>query len=171
MNDHDRIEKLAHTLEHMESDLLDSQRQTDRASRSPWPRVIFGLVGCLALFNLYFVDKLASEFEGMLASMTQMYTHFGRVASRMSDMRVYVGGMESNIAMMPVIDDEMAEMSVEITAMAGNVGSMTADMGVMDHRVATMGVTVADMAQRFRHLNHNVGIMSFDVNQMAKPVP
>jgi len=171
MNDHDRIERLTLTLNHLESDLLARQQETTRTSRRLLPRVVFAFIGCLALVNLYFVDKLATEFSGMLTSMTQMYTHFGRVASRMSDMRDYVAGMENNIALMPVIGDEMAGMSVDIDAMTHNVGTMTTHIGIMDQRVATMGVTVTDMSRRFRHLNYNVGVMSFDVQQMAKPVP
>lgn len=171
MNDHDRIERLAQTLEQIEDKLLVRQRESSRASQRLWPQLVFAMLGCLALVNLYFVDQLVAEFEGMLSSMTQMYTHFGRVASRMSDMRGYVAGMEKNIALMPVIGDEMAGMSADVNVMAGNVGEMTTNIGNMDEHVATMGVTVADMSQRFRHLNHNVGIMSFDVQQMAKPVP
>ena len=171
MNDYDRIEKLLDTLKAMEDDLREHQRESARTSRRAWPHVLLALVGCMALFNIYYVNKLFTQSEGMIISMTQMYTHFGRVASRMSDMREYVGGMEENIAMMPIIDDEMAAMSVDIDAMTNNVGAMDGYVGMMDKRVATMGVTVLDMSQRFRHLNYNVGRMSFDVRQMAAPVP
>jgi len=171
MNNHDRIERLTQTLSHLESDLLARQQATSRASRHLLPRVIFAFIGGLALVNLYFVDKLTAEFDGMLTSMTQMYTHFGRVASRMSDMRDYVAGMENNIALMPVIGDEMAGMSVDIDAMTRSVGTMTTHIGIMDQQITTMSVTVTDMSRRFRHLNYNVGVMSVDVQQMAKPVP
>ena len=171
MNDYDRIEKLLGTLKAMEDDLREHKRNRAKASRRAWPHVLLALVGCLALFNIYYVNKLFTESEGMITSMTQMYTHFGHVASRMSDMREYVASMEKNIAMMPIIDDEMAAMSVDIDVITNNVGAMDRYVGEMDQRVATMGVTVLDMSQRFRHLNYNVGRMSFDVQQMAEPVP
>ena len=171
MNDHERIENLLETLKAMEHDLREQQRESARASHRAWPHVLLAVVGCLALFNIYYVNKLFAESEGMITSMTQMYIHFGRVAARMSDMRDYVAGMEGNITMMPIIDDEMAAMSSDIGAMSNNVGAMNHYVGVMDQRVATLGVTVPDMSQRFRHLNYNVGRMSFDVRQMAEPVP
>ena len=171
MNDSDRIEKLLDTLKAVEDDLREQQRNRANASRRVWPNLLLVLVGCLGLFNIYYVNRLYTESQGMVTSMTQMYTHFGRVAARMSDMREYVASMEKNIAMMPVIDDEMGAMSIDIEAMTGSVGVMDRYVGVMDQRVATMGVSVGDMSRRFRHLNYNVGGMSYDVRQMAEPVP
>jgi len=171
VNDNDRIEYLLNTLKVMEGELREQQRENARASRRTWPHVLLVLLGALSLFNIYYVNKLFTESEGMVTGMTQMYTHFGRVAARMSDMREYVAGMQTNIALMPVIDDEMAAMSIDIGAMTGNVGAMNGYVGIMDQRVGTMGITVQDMSQRFRHLNHNVGRISYDVRQMAKPIP
>lgn len=171
MNDHDRIENLSDTLRQLEDEMDTRRDAVARASRSPWPTLVFVLVASLALVNIYFVNQLMTQFQGMITGMTEMYTHFGHVASRMSDMRRYVTNMESNVTMMPPINDEMGAMSANITDITGNVSSMDRNIGIMDQRVAVMGATVTDMSQRFRHLNHNVGIMRYDVNQMSQPVP
>lgn len=165
----DRIFEILNTAE---STLKAHSRERAAGVRREVPtRIIFSLIGLLALANLYFVNQLTQDIKTIIASMNEMYTHFERVSQRMSNMRDYVTDMEGNMRMMPIIREQMEEISNDIGAMNRDVASMTASVVDMDQRVGSVNASVGDMMLRFRSVNRSVGRIGDDVDQMARPIP
>jgi cation transport regulator ChaC len=165
----DRIFEILSTAE---STLKAHSRERATGVRREVPsRIMFALIGLLALANLYFVNQLTQEIKTIIASMNEMYTHFERVSQRMTSMRDYVTNMEGNIRMMPIIREQMAELSEGIGAMNRDVANMTASVVGIDQRVGSVNASVGDMMLRFRSVNRSVGRMGVDVDRMAQPIP
>lgn len=170
--DKTQIDQIYEVLDHMEGDMTArAQARSEEGSQSVGAKILFAIIGCLALANLYFVNTLTQDIKTIILSMNEMYEHFGRVSHRMRDMRDYVAAMEGNIRLMPVMREQMEGLSSNISLMAGDVGGMRSSVTGMDQRVGAVSATVFDMALRFRDLNRNVGQMGLDVDQMALPVP
>lgn len=153
---------------------VEQSRQTiekERSKANTVIRVVLVLLACLALLNLHYMHVMTQEFRIMIKDMVAMYEHFGRVAERMDDMTAYVAGMEQNIKLMPVIDDQMTAMNTDVDGMKASLADMTTNVAAMDQRIGSIDQGVANMAQRFRTLNANVGNMRYNVNQMSDVMP
>lgn len=173
MLDTSQTERIMQLLETTEAELTRRVRVETAASgrTSLVPRVVFILIGILALANLYFVNQLTLEVRAIITHLNEMYGHFGTVAGRMSDIRADMGRIERVILLMPVLDEQMSALAREIEGMRVDMDAMTASLSEMDQRVGAMNQAVTDMALRFRTLNQKVGQMGLDVDQMARPVP
>jgi methyl-accepting chemotaxis protein len=170
--DKTQVDQILEVLSNAESDIRSRSREnTDTGRRSLLPRILFALIGCLGLANLYFVNTLTQDIKTIILSMNEMYEHFGHVSARMNDMRDYVSAMEDDIRFMPIIWEQMDKLSVNISSMRSDVTGMRSSVTSMDQRVGSVNASVFDMALRFRELNGNVGQMGVDVNQMSRPVP
>jgi archaellum component FlaC len=170
--DKTQIDRIFEVLNNAENDIATrSQALSESGRKAAGPRILFALIGCLALANLYFVNTLTQDVRAIILSMNEMYEHFGRVSRRMNGMRDYVSAMENDIRLMPVMREQMGKLSENISRMREDVKDMRTSVADMDQRVGAVNTTVFDMALRFRDLNRNVGQMGVDVDQMARPVP
>ncbi len=167
------LEQLLVALDNVEQDLKERTEQVKKSRNnfSTSMKVIFAVLGCLALANIYFVNSLTQEVKVMISSMVEMYQHFGRMSEQMQDMTVYVKSMENDIEMMPIMNQQMGQMNQEVSSMSNDMNAMRTDMEGMDQRITTMNKDVQQMSLRFRHMNANVGNMGYNVNQMSNVVP
>lgn len=172
--DQERIDRLEAILVAQKAALVEriSMTAVPRSRMGLWlSRGLFLGIGLLALANIFFINRLVHEFSVIIGSMNDMYVHFGRVSDRMSHMRDYVVRMEQDIRLMPVIGQQMDEMSANVQAMSQNVTGMGQTIVDMDQKIAALNVNVRDMTARFRNVNASVGNIGWDVNQMSKPIP
>jgi hypothetical protein len=173
MIERDRIEGLTELMAELEQDLDRSDSLTGRRHRGVelWVRVVIGLVAALALSNLYFVNDLTDEVRLVITRMQEMNSLFTRVSVRMDQISVEVDGIERNVLLMPVVAEQMREMSAHVMVMEQSVSFMDRAAAGLGDSVAIMDGNLRDIALRFHALNRSVGAMGVDVNQMARPLP
>ena len=174
-NDQERMDRLEAILVVQKSALVERMNATAAPRSSKvglWlSRGLFLGIGLLALANIFFINRLVHEFSVIIHSMNDMYVHFGKVSDRMSYMRDYVVKMEQDIRLMPVIGQQMDEMSMNVNVMSQNVAGMGKTIVDMDSKIGALNTSVRDMTLRFRNVNASVGNIGWDVNQMSKPIP
>lgn len=173
MIERDRIEGLTELMAELEQDLDRSDSLTGRRHRGVelWVRVVIGLVAALALSNLYFVNDLTDEVRLVITRMQEMNSLFTRVSVRMDQISIEIDAIERNVLLMPVVSEQMREMSAHVRVMEQSVSFMDrAAAGLVDS-VSIMDGNLRDIAVRFHGLNRSVGAMGVDVNQMARPLP
>ncbi|MEA1049865.1 hypothetical protein U5801_08595 [Lamprobacter modestohalophilus] len=173
MIERDRIEGLTELMAELEQDLDRSDSLTGRRHRGVelWVRVVIGLVAALALSNLYFVNDLTDEVRLVITRMQEMNSLFTRVSVRMDQISTEIDAIERNVLLMPVVAEQMREMSGHVAVMEQSVSFMDrAAAGLVDS-VSIMDGNLRDIAVRFHGLNRSVGAMGVDVNQMARPLP
>jgi len=173
MIERDRIEALTELMAALEQDLDRSDSLTGRRSRGVelWVRIVIALVAALALSNLYFVNDLTDEVRLVITRMQEMNSLFTRVSARMDQISVEVDAIERNVLLMPVVAEQMREMSTHVRVMEQSVSFMDRAAARLGDSVAVMDVNLHDIAVRFHGLNRSVGGMGVDVNQMARPLP
>ena len=173
MLDREHLERFMESLENIEADLDERDRANRDSARGThaWVRGLSLGLFLLALANLYFVNDLTQELGDMIDSMREMTGHFDIVSERMHRMTGTVGAMSTRVAMMPVINIQMAEISGHVARMERDVATLQGATALIDTRIDSMNLSVLDMSQRFRAVNLSVGAMSTDVDQMARPVP
>jgi hypothetical protein len=79
--------------------------------------------------------------------------------------------MDRNVALMPVMRDQLWEIGGQVDRMGQDVDGMRRTTAAMDGRMGLLNAGVFDMSQRFRGLNRSVSGMGADVDQMARPIP
>jgi hypothetical protein len=169
----EHIERLTETLGHLESDIKrrdDAVRERTRGVDITI-RALAGAMGLLALANLYFVNDLTQEVKLMVAALREMTGHFTAVSERMDTMTGTIDGMDRNVALMPVIRDQMHELAGRVDRMGGDVALMRGTAASMDARMDGLNAGIFDMSVRFRGLNRSVSGVGADVDQMARPIP
>jgi methyl-accepting chemotaxis protein len=173
MIERDRIEALTELMAELEQDLDRSDSLTGLRRRGVelWVRLVIGLVAALALSNLYFVNDLTDEVRLVITRMQEMNSLFTRVAARMDQITLEVDAIERNVLLMPVVSEQMREMSPHVTLMEQSVSFMDQTAARLGDSVALMDANLGDIALRFHSLNRSVGAMGVDVNQMARPLP
>ncbi len=173
MIERDRIEGLTELMAELEQDLARSDSLTGRRHRGVdlWVRIVIGLVAALALSNLYFVNDLTDEVRLVITRMQEMNNLFTRVSARMDQISVEVDAIERNVLLLPVVSEQMREMSAHVTVMEQSVSFVDRAAARLGDSVAIMDANLHDIAVRFHGLNRSVGAMGVDVNQMARPLP
>jgi len=172
MNERD-LHKIVDYLQRTEQDMRTSQ-EAEMASAKRTNRMIqtmFGVIGVIALSNLYFVADLAQEVRVVIRSMTKMYTQFGDMSGQMSAMRVHVDNMSENITMMPIMVEQMSAISGNMVAMKGDVDAMRGHMVNMNGQVSSMNQDIGTMTVLFRDVTGKVIGMRQQVGQMSEVVP
>jgi methyl-accepting chemotaxis protein len=163
---HEAMTDLERDLEQRDTALRQRTRGVDTTIR-----VLAGAMGILALANLYFVNSLTQEVQLMVSAMREMTGHFTQVAEHMDTMTGTIASMDEDVALMPVIRDQMHELAGRVDRMGGNVAGMRDTTTRMDARMDGLNAGIHDMSQRFRALNRSVAGMGADVDQMARPIP
>jgi methyl-accepting chemotaxis protein len=173
MIERDRIDALSQLLGDLEQDLERSDKATGRhrPGAALWVRLLIGLVAAFALSNLYFVNNLTDEVRLVITRMQEMATLFARVSERMDQMSDEVAAIDRQVLLMPVVAEQMREMSSHVLVMEQAVSQMDGATTHLSGTVASMNTSMHDMSIRFRALNQSVGAMGVDVDQMARPVP
>ncbi|MEA3638521.1 MAG: hypothetical protein VBE63_01090 [Lamprobacter sp.] len=173
MIERDRIEALTELMSELELDLDRSDSLTGRRRRGVglWVRIVIGLVAALALSNLYFVNDLTDEVRLVILRMQEMNRLFTRVSDRMDQITLEVDAIERNVLLLPVVAEQMREMSGHVAVMEQSVSFMDRAAARLGDSVALMDGNLGDIAVRFHALNRSVGAMGADVNQMARPLP
>ncbi|MBK5938012.1 hypothetical protein [Halochromatium roseum] len=173
MIERDRIEALTELMSELEQDLDRSDRLTGRRHRGVelWVRLVIGLVAALALSNLYFVNDLTDEVRLVITRMQEMNSLFTRVSVRMDQISVEIDAIERNVLLLPVVAEQMREMSAHVMAMEQSVSFMDRAAAGLGDSVAIMDGNLRDISLRFHGLNRSVGAMGVDVNQMSRPLP
>jgi methyl-accepting chemotaxis protein len=173
MLERDRIEALTNLLGDLEQDLNRSELSTGRRRQglAPWIRAVAVLVAGLALSNLYFVNDLTDEVRLVINRMQEMTTLFSRVSARMDAMRIEVADIEQNVLLLPVVAEQMREMSAHVRVMEEAVSTMNETTARLSESVLTMDHSLRDMSVRFHGLNRSVGAMGADVDQMGRSLP
>lgn len=170
--DQSRTERLLTLLAHTEEGLEARVReQHEAARRALAPRAFFGLIGLLALANLWFVNVLTTEVRAVVANLNEMYGHFATVSARMTDVRGELTAMEQQMRLMPVLGEQLHMLTNRMAQLDGDVAAMGGSVGELHQRVGAIDGSVADLAARLRALNQKVAQMGVDVEQMARPVP
>jgi hypothetical protein len=82
-----------------------------------------------------------------------------------------IESMDEDVALMPVIRDQMHELAGRVDRMGGDVAGMRDTTARMDSRMDGLNAGIYEMSQRFRGLNRSVAGMGEDVDQMARPIP
>jgi gamma-glutamyl-gamma-aminobutyrate hydrolase PuuD len=167
------LHKIVDYLQRTEQDLRTSQ-EAEMGSAKRTNRMIqsmFGIIGVIALLNLYFVANLAQEVRVVIRSMTKMYEQFGDMSGQMSAMRVHVGNMSENIAMMPIMVEQMGAISANMESMKGDVNAMRSHMVNMNGQVSSMNQDIGTMTVLFRDVTGKVVGMRQQVGQMSQVVP
>ncbi len=167
------LERIDEALTRLETDIEARRTQVRQHTRGVGV-LLRGLgvaVAILALANLYFVNALTEEVRLITLAMQKMTGHFGQVAGRMQTLTGSVEGMERNVALMPVVRDQMGEIGVQVDRMGQDVAGLRGSTARMDGRMDALNAGVFDMSQRFRGLNRSVAGMGADVDQMARPIP
>ena len=173
MSTQDQITNLLQTMDNLEADLLEDLEHTRRYSRRA-ERFIYTLImmmGVMSLANIYFVNDITQEVRLVVRNMNEMYGHFANVSELMTRMRGIVNNMETNMKMMPIMGEQMAEIGDDTRSMKRDVGYMNSTITTLDHQIGAMNASVWDMSVRFRNLNTTIGNMGQDVHQFARPVP
>lgn len=132
---------------------------------------MFLVIGGFALLNLYYVNDLSQEVKTIIRHMNQMYMQFGEMSERMKGMSRHVVNMDSNIALVPVMGEQMDMMEQRMGTMQKSVGEMHQSVGNMQGRVASMNRDVGSMSQSFYTVNRRVGQIQRNVGQMADVLP
>ncbi|NCA71930.1 MAG: hypothetical protein EOM91_18000 [Sphingobacteriia bacterium] len=172
MRDEAQTERIIRILKATETNLTARARSQHEASHKALaPRVVFVLIGILALANLYFVSQLTLEIRTIIANLNEMHGHVSTLSQRMSRIRDEIQAMGQEVRLMPVLREQMQSLAGQVGGLESDVGLMTGTLVEMEQRVGSMNVDVGDMALRFRQLNQKVGQIGLDVNQMARPVP
>lgn len=173
MNERENLQKIVDYLQRTEIDMLQSRNHEVRRARNTniMIQIMFGIIGVIALANLYFVADLAQEVKIVIRSMTKMYVQFGEMSAQMSAMRNHVAGMSDNIAMMPIMVEQMSSISDNMTAMQDDVAAMRWHMINMNRQVSSMNQDIGTMTLLFRDVNGKVVTMRYHVGQMSNVVP
>jgi hypothetical protein len=169
----EHLERLSETLIRLEGELqARGQEMRDRTRGvESMIRALALAMGVLALANLYFVNALTEEVKLTVGALHEMSGHFAQVAGRMDRMTGTVEAMDRNVALMPVMRDQLWEIGGQVDRMGQDVDGMRRTTAAMDGRMGLLNAGVFDMSQRFRGLNRSVSGMGADVDQMARPIP
>jgi methyl-accepting chemotaxis protein len=169
----EHVERFSETLENLEADLDKRGEELGERVRGAELviRILAGVMGLLALANLYFVNDLTEEVKVMIRAMDDMTGHFADVSRRMASMTDTVDAMNDTVRMMPIVAAQIGEISDHVETMRGDVVRMQQITVAVDGRIDTLNGSMLDMAGRFRRVNRSVGAMGQDVEQMARPVP
>ncbi|QEP44717.1 hypothetical protein D5085_17195 [Ectothiorhodospiraceae bacterium BW-2] len=173
MANRDNLETIVNHLRQTEEDIRQDQAQQQRRVQrtNRMIQLLFGLIGSIALVNLYFVGDLAQEVQIIIRSMTKMYTQFGEMSERMSGMRHHVDSMSDNIAFMPIMVEQMEMMSHKMGSMEHDVSAMRQSVTEMGGNVATMRGDIGTMNALFRSVNSKMDLMRHRVGEMSRVVP
>lgn len=173
MNERENLQKIVDYLQRTEHDMQHSKENEVRHARNTnvMIQIMFGVIGVIALANLYFVADLAQEVRVVIRSMTKMYVQFGEMSAQMSTMRSHVAGMSDNIAMMPIMVEQMTIMSDNMARMQDDVTAMRWHMINMNQQVSSMNQDIDTMTLLFRDVNGKVITMRYHVGQMSNVVP
>ncbi len=173
MNDIRALQTVVAHLERAESDIRNDQASS-RAYEKRASRLIHSLylvIGSMALINLYFVGDLAQEVQVIIRSMNKMYTQFGQMSERMHGMRYHVSGMGEQMALMPVMVEQMGSISGQMSQMEQEVTLMRGALIEIGDRVHSIGGDIGVMDRLFYEVNGKVFRMRHNVGQMSRMVP
>ena len=173
MNEEEDIEKIVQRLAQMKADLLDVKVESNyiRRKTDNMIRAVFFVIGVFAMINLYFVTGVAQEAKVIVSNMVEMYTNFGQMSERMSQIRQHVESMGANVKTMPIMAEQMKGMSEYMATMRTDVSGMGDKMVDMETSVNSMNKDIYEMSKRFHNLNYSMEHMVRDVNQMSNIVP
>ncbi|WP_006786638.1 hypothetical protein [Thiorhodospira sibirica] len=173
MQHRDELAHILHRLKQTEESIRATQaidaglaRRTQRLLQ-----IVFLLIGLVALVNLYFVSDLAQETQIIIRNMTTMYEQFGEMSERMSGMRTHVSAMGQNIALMPVMVDQMDMISRNMLSMEHDVSGMRTHMQHLTGHVHVMYQDIHTMNLLFRDVNGKLVHMRYYVGHMSNVVP
>lgn len=169
----EHIARMNETLDRLEADFDERTEEIGDRVRGTeiLIRILAGIMGLLALANLYFVNDLTGEVSEMVQSMNQMIGHFDKVSQRMSSMTETVDDMNTTVGMVPVVAAQMNEIAGHMDEMSGSVERMKSVTQTVEKRIERLNRDVTDMAGRYRQVNQSIGVMGRGVDQMARPVP
>ncbi len=173
MNEAEDIEKVVQRLAQIKEELLEMKVESNyiRNKTNNMIRAVFFVIGVFALINFYFVTGVAQEAKVTVSSMVDMYTNFGEMSERMSQIRQHVESMGENVKTMPIMVEQMKGMSEYMATMHTDVSGMGDKMVEMETSVNSMNQDIDEMSKRFHNLNYSMEHMVRDVNEMSKIVP
>lgn len=169
----EHIDRIDRVLENLETDLETRGEALGERLRGTelLIRILAAIMGVVALANLYFVNDLTQEIRVMIGSMNEMTGHFADVSRRMDRLSSTVASMTLTVGMMPIMADQLDEISGHVESMGRDVTRMAGSTATIDERIRVLNRDTLDMAGRFRSVNEIVRNMGIDVDQMARPMP
>lgn len=165
--------RLEETLTRLESDMAARSAEVKARVHGVGTliRVLAAAMGVVALANLYFINDLTMEVRQSILGLQEMTGHFGEVSERMDTLTRTVESMDRQVALMPVMRDQIDEIALHVRRMESDVDGMRVSTSSMDIRLDGLNAGIFDMSRRFHGLNRSVGAMGADVNQMSRPLP
>lgn len=128
------------------------------------------LLVILAVFNVYYVQVLYKDLNGIVNNMDSMYKHLRDVDG---DMAVITGHMEAfdrHMAHMEPISGHMGSLSNTMTGVRSDMGQITAEMGTIEQSMGLVGQAMGIMDRRVRSMTGGVSVMRENVGQIARPM-
>lgn len=128
--------------------------------------VMFFLIGTLLLDMGTITNRMAVMADDVAA----MKRDFDQVSTVMTSIDKSVVNMSNNIAVIPVMDEQLVGINRNFTLMTGAMGEVTQDVTEIDRLLGRMDYDMAHMNNLFSYMNHNVLFMGRDVNTLSSPM-
>ncbi len=132
--------------------------------------VISLLLVILAVFNVYYVRVLYTDFEGIVGNMDSMYRHLQVVDADMQVVTRQMAAFDGHMTHMEPIEDRMQSMAKTLPKIRENMQAITQEMATIQESMGMVGHGMIVIDQRVHLMTGAVAGMRENVGQFAKPM-
>jgi uncharacterized protein YoxC len=132
--------------------------------------VISLMLVILAVFNVYYVRVLYTDFEGIVANMESMHQHLKVVDGDMLVITRQMAAFDGHLTHMEPIEDRMQSIAATLPQIREDMEVITQEMATIQDSMGKVGHGMIVIDQRVHLMTGAVAGMRENVGQFAKPM-
>jgi len=160
------LSKIEADLDVRMSNLNKGQRKTDFLGF-----FFFIVIGAFSLMNLYFLYDWGLEVKSIVHEMSGTHDQVTIISNEMVKMSHLVKDIESETALIPIMNEEMLKFVESMQQMQLQTQSINHNMVDMNNSFVGISQDVDQMNTQVQGLNQQLGTMNFSISEMSRLVP
>ena len=128
------------------------------------------LLVVLAVFNVYYVQVLYKDLDGIVDSMDSMYSNLKLVDQDMSDITLTMKSFDGHMQHMQPIHDRMTTLAGTLPHISNNMSLIKGDMGLIQQDMGLLHNAMGYIDQRILHMSNSMPVFRENMRVMANPM-
>jgi len=127
------------------------------------------ILSLVALSILVLLIMLSTQVTRISDAVGSMNSHFTSVSYKMNHIQDSVLAMETQIGLLPDIEQYTTIMNQEMLIITSNIEAMESSVDSINRQFHSMNMQIADIAQSIQHMNGEVQVINHEMNRMSEP--
>jgi methyl-accepting chemotaxis protein len=128
------------------------------------------LLVILAVFNVYYVQVLYRDLNGIVSNMDSMYAHLRHVDGDMAVITNHMAAFDRHMVHMEPINGDMAALAGTMPGVRGNMDRITSEMATIEQNMGSVSQGMSVIDDRVRAMTGGVAVMRENMGQIARPM-